>query len=187
MRTDKSKGRTGSSAKAGLSLDDVVKQNIKTVKSIEKATKNARSPSDKVADKIASFCGSMYFVWVHIIWFSVWLAVNGLPFVPKAIKFDPAPFGVLTLVVSLEAIFLSTFILISQNRQQELADQRNELDLQVNLLAEQESSHTILLLTTLLKHHGVPIPDEGMQAALESDTDASRLATAAKKIVSKKK
>jgi uncharacterized membrane protein len=168
-------------------LDKVIQKNIKTVEQIEEATKKSRSSSEVVADKVANFCGSIVFVWVHIVWFGSWILWNSLPFVPKGAKFDPPPFGNLTLIVSLEAIFLSTFILISQNRQQELADQRNELDLQINLLAEQESSYTIKMLTALLKHHEIEIPDKELDKALEATTDTSRIAEAVKHIVKEQK
>jgi len=67
------------------------------------------SVSDKIADKIASFAGSMRFVYIHVVWFSMWIVF----------RIEPFPFGLLTMIVSLEAIFLTTFVMISQNRQEE--------------------------------------------------------------------
>jgi uncharacterized membrane protein len=161
--------------KTRIRLSEIVKQNVQTIADIEKSAHDARTPVDRIADQIAGFCGSMTFLWVHCIWFSVWLFINWFPAFKSTLRFDPPPFGVLTLTVSLEAIFLSTFILISQNRQQKLADQRNHLDLQINLLAEQESSHIIMMLASLLEHHGIEAPS-AETLALQGHTDATKLA-----------
>ena len=97
---------------------------------------------DKAADTITAFSGSMLFVYIHSILFFVWIVLNvsatesWIPFLPH--NFDPFPFGLLTMAVSLEAIFLATFVLISQNRQAEKADLRAELDYKVNVKAERE-------------------------------------------------
>ena len=74
--------------------------------------------SNRAADSITTFAGSMVFVYVHVVWFGIWMAIN-LGLVGKSAEFDKFPFGLLTMAVSLEAIFLSTFLLISQNRQDE--------------------------------------------------------------------
>ena len=81
---------------------------------LEDAAKTNRDLTDRMADIIAKFCGSLTFVWVHVIWFGGWVLINALP---SFQHFDPFPFTFLTLVVSLEAIFLSAFILISQNHE----------------------------------------------------------------------
>jgi len=80
----------------------------------------------------------MRFVYIHLIWFGTWIAWN-VPWVPTAWQFDPYPFTFFTFVVPLEAIFLSTFILIRENHEELLARRRNHLDLQINLLSEQET------------------------------------------------
>ena len=85
---------------------------------------------------IANFCGSMTFVWIHVGWFGGWIVINAA----TRFQFDPFPFTFLTLVVSLEAIFLSTFILISQNQETRMTERRNHLDLQINMLAEKEDT-----------------------------------------------
>lgn len=81
----------------------------------------------KLADIITSFSGSMYFVYFHVVWFSLWIAVNQRWMEPFLKPFDAFPYGLLTMIVSLEAIFLSTFILIAQNRA-ELVDEYRELE-----------------------------------------------------------
>jgi uncharacterized membrane protein len=90
-----------------------------------------RRLQDRVSDKITAFAGSMAFVYLHVVWFAVWIVLNETPW-----KFDPYPFGLLTLVVSLEAIFLSTFVMISQNRESALSDARDEVDFETNVLSE---------------------------------------------------
>jgi len=90
-----------------------------------------RRLQDRVSDKVTAFAGSMAFVYLHVVWFAVWIVVNETPW-----RFDRYPFGLLTLVVSLEAIFLSTFVMISQNRESALSDARDEVDFETNVLSE---------------------------------------------------
>jgi uncharacterized membrane protein len=95
---------------------------------------------DRAADEITAFAGSLRFVYIHTVWFGVWIAVNVGLFGASA-KFDKFPFGLLTMIVSLEAIFLATFVMVSQNRQSERADIRSELDFETNLRSEVWSVH----------------------------------------------
>ncbi len=155
-------------------LSEIVEKNIRTISDIEQAVHDSRTPADKIVDRIAGFCGSMTFLWFHCILVIGWLVINWFPQFKTTLRFDPPPFGFLTVFVSQEAILLSTFILISQNRQQKLATQRNHLELQINLLAEQETSHLIVMLTSLLDHHGIKLPD-GDTLALQGETDAAHL------------
>ena len=90
-----------------------------------------RRREDRVADGITAFSGSMQFVYVHIVWFTAWIVLN-----VTIVRFDPYPFGLLTLIVSLEAIFLSTFVLLSQNREASRSDLRSEIDFETNVLSE---------------------------------------------------
>jgi uncharacterized membrane protein len=91
----------------------------------------------KIAEKITTAAGSMKFVYVHGLWFGFWI-LGGIGVLGHSLQFDPAPFGMLTMIVSLESIFLSTFVMVSQNRQAEKADQRAEEDFRINTKAEQE-------------------------------------------------
>ena len=102
-----------------------------------KEIQRVKSAEDKVVDRITGFAGSIHFVYIHSIWFALWILVN-LGLLGASLIFDKYPFGLLTLIVSLEAIFLSTFVMISQNRQAKAADIRSELDYQVNVKAEKE-------------------------------------------------
>ncbi|MCA1823475.1 MAG: DUF1003 domain-containing protein [Mycobacteriales bacterium] len=95
---------------------------------------------DRIADGITSFAGSMRFVYLHTAWFAVWVLIN-VGAIGASLVFDKFPFGLLTMIVSLEAIFLSTFVMISQNRQAARADVRAQLDFETNLRAEIWSVH----------------------------------------------
>ena len=95
---------------------------------------------DRAADKITSFAGSLKFVYLHSVWFAIWVLVN-VGILGASAKFDKFPFGLLTMIVSLEAIFLSTFVMVSQNRQAARADIRSELDFETNLRSEIWSVH----------------------------------------------
>src|SRR5262245_48795767 len=119
-------------------LTDLTRRNVEIIAELEDVANSKRQRVDVVADAISHFVGSMRFVYIHVLWFGVWIALNSLTLATW--HFDPYPFTFLTFVVSLEAIFLSTFILISQNHEEHLARRRNHLDLQINLLSEQENS-----------------------------------------------
>ncbi|WP_405952497.1 DUF1003 domain-containing protein [Streptomyces prunicolor] len=99
-----------------------------------------RGTQDRVADAITAFAGTMLFVYLHALWFAVWIALNeGL--LGRAGIFDPYPYGLLTMIVSLEAIFLSTFVMVSQNRQAARENVRADLDFETNLRSEVWSAH----------------------------------------------
>ncbi len=126
-------------------LCDIVERNIGTIIQLRQHQEEARGLQERIADKITAFSGDMKFVYLHAIWFVVWVVLNTV-ILPGKKAFDPFPFAFLTLVVSLEAIFLSTFVLLSQNRMQDVADQRADLDLQINLLAEHEITRMLVLM-----------------------------------------
>jgi uncharacterized membrane protein len=153
-----------------LSIEDLTARNLTTVMQVEEKEHARRGLSERAADAITGFCGSMWFVWTHVAWFTGWILVDTRP----EWSFDRFPFSFLTLVVSLEAIFLSTFILISQNRQARIGDRRNLLDLQIDLLAEQENTKLLTLLTRIAEKVGVEMKD-AEAAALEQATRCDRL------------
>jgi uncharacterized membrane protein len=94
-----------------------------------------RTGQNRLTDGITNFAGSMSFVYLHTAWFGLWILIN-LGLLGAALAFDRFPFGLLTMIVSLEAIFLSTFVMISQNRQATRADIRSELDFENNVRGE---------------------------------------------------
>jgi uncharacterized membrane protein len=163
--------QSGPSANA-QTVDELTKQNIATVLKLEEAARDQRTATDRVAEVIAGFCGSMTFVWVHVLWFGGWIALNIMPGIPHV---DPFPFTFLTLVVSLEAIFLSTFILISQNHDSTVSEKRNHLDLQINLLSEQENTKMLTILKQIAAKVGVEIADDAHARVLEDEIHPEKL------------
>lgn len=150
-------------AKSSEQRKDEALHNIAKIVEIEKAQRAQRTYGERISEGIAAFAGSMFFVYIHVVWFSVWIIVNLLMRRP----FDPFPFTFLTLVVSLEAIFLSTFILISQNHESKLTDRRNHLDLQVNMLAEQENTKMLELLKAVAEKLGVDCDDPAFDSLMQ--------------------
>ena len=149
------------------SLAALTQRNIELITSLESTAHTKRSFAECVSDAITRFCGRMAFIYVHVVWFSGWVAWNLFPHTPPALRFDPFPCQFLTLMVSLEGIFLTTFILISQNRQSQTSERRNQMDLQINLLSEQENSKMLAMLEALLQHHGLSQPDPELAAFKE--------------------
>jgi uncharacterized membrane protein len=130
-----------------VTQSEIVRKNTAAILEMQRKMTEARTVQGRVADAITTFSGSMVFVWVHAVWFGLWVLLNiGLLHIPHISEFDPFPFSLLTMVVSLEAIFLSTFVLISQNRLSAASEKRAELDLQVNLLAEQKATKILEML-----------------------------------------
>ena len=163
-------------AKAEDCPPDTPSSNVARVAKLEADALDARSVSARCATGLIRVAGTTTFAAIHLVWFVVWIAVNtGL--VSGMRPFDPYPFNFLTLVVSLEAIFLSIWILISQNQMERLADRRAHLDLQINMLAEQESTAAIRMLQRISAHLGVK-PDDTVDKALAEETDVERIVTA---------
>jgi uncharacterized membrane protein len=123
-----------------------------------KEIQRLRDAEDRVADKITTFAGNMKFVYLHTVWFALWILVN-MGLLGTALVFDDFPFGLLTLIVSLEAIFLSTFVMISQNRQGEAAVLRSELDYQTDVKAELEIDIIMRTLERIAEKQGVQVDD----------------------------
>lgn len=130
-----------------ISQNEIVKKNTAAIAEMQRKITEARSVGGRAADAITDFTGSLAFVYIHVVWFGLWILLNiKLVHIPRVSEFDPFPFGLLTMIVSLEAIFLSTFVLISQNRLAQASEKRAELDLQVNLLAEQKATKVLEML-----------------------------------------
>jgi uncharacterized membrane protein len=156
-----------------------IEQNIRLIAELEEKALATRSLGEKIGDAASRVIGSMPFVLAHFVWFAAWILLN-LGAIPGIEPFDEFPFGLLTLVVSLEAIFLSLFLLISQNRMTRQADKRAHLDLQINLLAEAETTKILRMLEKIADKVGVskeeqPTPD------LDQPTDIVTLATRVEK------
>jgi uncharacterized membrane protein len=131
----------------------VLERNIDALRRKRQEEEKRASLQDRIAQVITRFTGSMAFVYVHLVLVGGWIAAN-LGLIPGAPAFDPT-FVILATFASVEAIFLSTFVLISQNRASEEADRRAELDLQTNLLSEHEITRLLTLTRAIAEHLGI--------------------------------
>jgi uncharacterized membrane protein len=138
--------------------------NINTVIRLEEESQKDRTMADRISDVIAGFVGSIPFVVLHLIWFGVWVTINVGGFASHW-RFDPYPFALLCMLVSLEGVLLSTFVLIKQNRMGKRADQRNHLDLQVNLLAEKEVTKILQMQRLICRRLGIEEADADAEVA----------------------
>jgi uncharacterized membrane protein len=155
---------------------DLVVHNVEEISRIEQRDRIAKSRSDRVADLITAFSGSMLYVYLHVIWFAAWIVLNlgwfgGGPF-------DPFPFGLLTMIVSLEAIFLSTFVLISQNRQALHADRRQKVNMEVDIIAEQEITKLMQMVSEIRDALSIKHVEDPEVQAMERPTHLEQLAEA---------
>ena len=149
-------------------LSKIIERNIRTIIQLRVKASRERSAQDRAADAITSFSGSMAFVYLHIAWFSIWVLLNTGRFGVR--PFDPFPYGLLTMVVSLEAIFLSTLVLITQNRQSDEGERRADLDLHIGLLAEHELTRVLQMLDAIQDKLGVENHAASELADLEMET-----------------
>ncbi len=126
-----------------------------------------RSWAERIADTVTEAFGSIMFLEINLLWFVIWMMIN-LGLIPWIQPFDPFPFGLLTMIVSLEAIFLSIFVLLSQNRSARIDALREEVDLQVDIITEQELTKILHLMVMLLKKQGINVEhDKELQEMLK--------------------
>jgi uncharacterized membrane protein len=157
------------SAEERVLLADVIDRNIATMLRLREETARRRTLQAHLADVITWFSGKMLFVYLHVVWFGAWILINeGL--LPPLQPFDPFPYGLLTMIVSLEAIFLSTFVLISQNRLAAEADRRADLDLHIGLLTEHEVTRVLQMLDAVHQKLGIEAEGDSELAQLEMET-----------------
>jgi uncharacterized membrane protein len=140
---------TGEAARPGPSR--TLDENVEAIKRWEQELLHARSPAELIGDRITCIAASGPVLLAHVVWFAFWIAAN-TGFVPGVSTFDPFPFPFLTMTVSLEAIFLSLFVIASQNRLARQGDKRAHLDLQIDLLAEREMTAVLQLLRDIASH-----------------------------------
>jgi uncharacterized membrane protein len=126
-------------------LNSALRRNIEALRERRKQEVRNAGREEKIADAITAFSGSMRFVYLHLVIYAVWIACNLVPGLPH---FDPS-FVILAMEASVEAIFLSTFVLISQNRASAANDKRDDLDLHINLLAEHELTRLIQMVSDI--------------------------------------
>ena len=150
--------------------------NIAAIAKLEEEALNRRTRTERDSDAIVKFIGSVKFLVLHGILVSVWviLNLNLLPVKP----FDPFPFGILALIVASESVFLTIWVLISQNRMARQAERRSHLDLQVGMLAKQELTTMLQMLQKLCQHAGVDVKSANLQVqGFSENTDVGKLAS----------
>ena len=135
-------------------------------KSFEAKSLRSRSLLTQISDDLTEICGSTAFLIFHIIFFTAWIVLN-TEILPGTVAFDPFPYGLLTMIVSLEAIFLAIFILVSQNRSSLVSTLREEVHLRVNLIAEEEITKALEVLAELRKEVGIKKRDEELEEMLQ--------------------
>ena len=143
-----------------------------TVKSFKAKANAKRTTADKIADALTASFGTVTFFVGNVILFSFWITWN-TGHIPFMVPIDPFPFSLLTLIVSLEAIFLTIIVIVSQNREARIAELRDEVELYINTYSETEITKLIHLQTLLLKKNGIDISKDSelqeMLHNLESD------------------
>lgn len=152
----------------------------RTIRGFSVKANNRRTRAEKIADMLTARLGSMWFLLLNASWFGVWIAINER-LIPGVVPFDPYPFGLLTMIVSLEAIFLAIVVLVSQNRAAKIAELREEIDLQINTIAEEEITKVIELQLILLKQHGIDLSQDPKLQQMLQPTDKDRIAKSLEK------
>lgn len=151
------------------------KQRSKHIIKALKADADAeRTRAEKFADWITTKLGSMTFLVVNVIWFVVWITINA-GVIPGVQPFDPFPFSLLTMIVSLEAIALAIIVLISQNRAGQVADLREEVDLQVDIITESEITKVLWIVAQLAEKNGIDLSSDPDLHEMLKPTDTSRI------------
>jgi len=145
----------------------IVDRNIAALVERRRRDYEATSRQDKVADAVTGFAGSLKFVYLHLALYGAWIVVN-LGAIPGVPRFDPT-FVVLAMVASVEAIFISTFVLVSQNRMAATAERRAELDLQISLLSEHEITRLVELTIEMARKMGIEAADRRDLQQLATD------------------
>jgi uncharacterized membrane protein len=155
---------------------DAVEENVEAIKSWDRALLLRRSSIERLSDSITLAAAAGPSIVLHAIWFAAWIAIN-TGVVPVLSPFDPFPFPLLTMIVSLEAIFLALFVLASQNRLAKQSDLRANLDLQIDLLVEREMTAVLQLLRDIATHLKVDTDVTTDQISdLTKKTDVQKLA-----------
>jgi uncharacterized membrane protein len=158
-----------------------IRDNIATIARIEEQFERRRTFADRVADRIGDFSGSLAFVFTHALLIALWILIN-LRLLPVVRPWDPFPFVLLGAMVSVEAIFLSTFVLIKQSRMSRRAEERAHLDLQINLLAEREMTLVLQMLQGICTTLGVRTPGDQL-AELSAETPVEAVASELQKTI----
>jgi uncharacterized membrane protein len=162
----------GSPSEPGSST--VIHRNIGALIQVRQREERRKSVSERIADAVTRFAGSMWCVYVHALLFGGWIICN-LGWIAGIRPWDPFPFVMLAMIASVEAIFLSTFILISQNHMARIADRRAELSLQISLLSEHELTRVVQMLDVIAQRLDVPRPPEAEMEDIKQDIQPEKV------------
>ena len=144
------------------------------IKSFKAKANLKRNRVEKIADWLTQKFGTVLFLGINAVWFTVWLVINfGL--IPGLKPFDPFPFGLLTMIVSLEAIFLAIIVLISQNREEKISDLREESNLQIDIFMERELSKVLELIQLLLEKNEINVSEDKQLTRMLKPFDMNRV------------
>ena len=157
-----------------------VERNIRSIAEMEQEQEQNKSRADRIASAVGNFAGSMPFIGLHLVWFTLWFLIN-TNHVHGVHAFDPYPFILLSMSVSIEAVLLSTFVLMKQNQMQARTDHRDQLNLQIDLLTEKELTKALQLLRALCIKLEVEGPVE--DAELSEMSQITSVGTLAERIV----
>jgi uncharacterized membrane protein len=171
--TKTTRAKKGTKKKTDLTPKSIG-QNKKSIRSIKSKADEKRSVIDILADRTTALLGSNIFLCVNLLVFITWIVIN-TGHIPGIEPFDKFPFSLLTTSVSLEAIILAILVLISQNRAAKVADLREEVQLQVNVLTEEEITRMMWMLILLLQKNGIPIPEDKRLQEMLRDTDVEKI------------
>ena len=155
-----------------LAMAKIVERNIEALIARRQREDQKRSLQERAADRVTRFTGSMLFVYIHLVIFGLWIFVN-LGWTPQ-LEFDRS-LVILAMFASVEAIFLSTFVLITQNRMASQADLRADLDLQISLLAEHEVTRLISLVSAIAERMGVRVETDAELPELKRDVNPEQV------------
>lgn len=137
------------------------------IRSLKAKADAKRTRAEAIADWMTARLGSIYFLVANGVWFTLWILIN-IGAISGIAPFDPFPFGLLTMIVSLEAIILAIFVLISQNRSAQVDDLREEIDLQVDIITEEELTKLMKMTKILMEKNGIDLSnDKELQAMLK--------------------
>jgi len=177
--------------------EETVQRRRKAIMSLKARADAKRSFAEKLADVLTSKFGSVTFLILNLIWFAIWIPIN-MNLIPGIEPFDPFPFGlltmvvsleaialaviVLTMVVSLEAIALAVIVLISQNREARISELREEIDLQINTISDSELTKVLALLEIIMKKQGIDVNKPDIKKLLKPIDSAEMIAELEKEL-----
>jgi uncharacterized membrane protein len=163
----------GPAMKPTASIATLTQRNVDAINKLNETSESSRTLGERVADSVAATVGSWPFIIIQSIVLVIWMGVNVAGFI---YQWDNYPFILLNLVLSFQAAYASPIIMMSQNRQNKLAERRNQLDLQINLLSEQENTEMLKLLRLLCEKSGVDVENHTPSKTLEQTTSLHEVA-----------